>query len=341
MKNLLILSTFFFASKSFANNPNVDSSQHYFAKGIEEKNAKRYLVASKMFDKAIGFNKSYTEAYIENAYVNIEMRKTDQAKANFVKAYELQPGNMIVIKELTTMYYDYRQWDKAIEFAKKCTDCDNADRIIGMSLYKKEDYPQAEKYLLKAIAKNAADAEANYTIARNYMDAELNRKALPYFEKAVTLQPEKNVWAYELGLVYFDLNNYKGAVVAFDNAIKNGYAANNDFNENYGYALLYSGQFDKGEEKILDLYKRKGNKEILRELAQILYDQKQYNRSLDYCQKLIEADPKDGKALYQAGLTFMKLGKKDKGQAMCDKAIEIDPTLASKRTTTGDMSGAL
>ncbi len=341
MKYLIPLIAISIATKSFAKAPTADSSQYYFSKGMEEKNAKRYLVASNMFDKAISFNKSYTEAYIENAYVNVEMRKTDQAKANFVKAYELQPSNMIVIKELTNIYYNYRQWDKAIEFASKCTDCDNADRIIGMAMYKKEDYAQAEKYLLKAIAKNSADAEANYTIARNYMDADLNRKAIPYFEKAVTLSPDKAIWAYELGLVYFDQNNYKAAVVAFDNAIKSGYTVNNDFNENYGYALLYSGQFEKGEAKILELYKRKGNKEILRELAQILYDQKQYERSLDYCQKLIETDPKDGKALYQAGLSFIKLGKKDKGQAMCDKAIELDPTLASKKSAIGDMSGAL
>jgi tetratricopeptide (TPR) repeat protein len=73
----------------------------------------------------------------------------------------------------------------------------------------------------------------------------------------------------------------------------------------------------------------------LRELAQILYDQKQYDRSLDYSQKLLEADPKDGKALYQAGLTFIKLGKKDRGQNMCDKAIELDPSLAGKKTTIG------
>jgi tetratricopeptide (TPR) repeat protein len=341
MKNILTLIAVGFTATAFANNPLTDSAQYFFNKGMEEKAGKRYFVASTMFDKAIGFNKTYTEAYIENAQVNNEMHKTDIAKANYTKAHELQPSNMIVIKELTNLYYNYRQWDKAIEFANKCTDCDNADRIVGMSHYKKEDYALAEKFLLKAIAKSPNDAEANYTLARNYMDADLNRKAISYFEKAVSLNPEKPTWAYELGLVYFDLSNFKAAVIAFDNALKNGFTANNDFNENYGYALLYSGNVAKGEEKILEIYKKKGNKEILRELATILYNQKQYDRSLDYCSKLLESDPKDGKALYQAGLAFIKLGKKDKGQSMCDKAIELDPSLASKKSTMGDMSGGL
>jgi tetratricopeptide (TPR) repeat protein len=56
-----------------------------------------------------------------------------------------------------------------------------------------------------------------------------------------------------------------------------------------------------------------------------------YDKSLEFCQKLIEFDAKDAKALYQAGLCFQKKGQKDKGQGMCDKAIEMDPSLASMR----------
>jgi tetratricopeptide (TPR) repeat protein len=334
MKNLLTIVGLVACTSSFANTT-ADSSQYYFSKGMEEKVAKRYQVASSYFDKAISFNKSYTEAYIENAKVNIDMRRVDQAKQNFAKAYELQPSNMEVIKELTTLYYDFRQWDKAIEFANKCATCENTERIIGMSHFKKENYAEAEKFLLKAIAKNPNDAQANYSIAKNYIEMEAERRAAPFLEKAVSLNPEKSMWAYELGLLYFNNNNFKGAVVAYENAAKNGYVVNNDFNENYGYALIYSGDFAKGEEKIIDIYKKKGNKELLRELAQILYNQKQYDRSLDYSQKLLEADPKDGKALYQAGLTFIKLGKKDRGQNMCDKAIELDPSLAGKKSTIG------
>jgi tetratricopeptide (TPR) repeat protein len=56
-----------------------------------------------------------------------------------------------------------------------------------------------------------------------------------------------------------------------------------------------------------------------------------YDKSLDFCQKLLEMDKNDGKALYQAGLCFQKKGQTDRGQQMCDKAIELDPSLASLR----------
>ncbi len=341
MKNLLTILAVTGAFQSFANTTVIDSAQFYFTKGIEEKTAKRYLTASQCFEKATVFNNSYTEAYIENGYVNLEMHKTDQAKASFTKAYELQPTNPVSIKELANLYFDYRQWDKAIEFASKCTDCANSDRIIGMSQYEKEDYAQAEKYLLRYISKSPNDAQATYTLARTYLDAEMYAKAVPYFEKAVKMNPEKNTWAYELGLLYYNNNNFKSASLAFENAAAHGYPESNDFNENYGYALLYSGNFEKGEERMMAVYKKKPNKEIYRDVASALYDLKQYDRALDYCQKLLEMDANDGKALYQAGLTFQKMGQKEKGQAMCDQAIKIDPSLESLRTKKMDLSGGL
>ncbi len=338
--SLILLSTSSVFSHSLKTN--IDSAKFYFNKGVEEKVAKRFLVASKNFDKAIGFDKNYVEAYIENGNVNLEMRRLDPAKLYFTKAYELQPNNNNVIKELTQLYYNSRQWDKAIEFANKCNSCENAERMLGMCNFEKEEYVQAETHLLKAIAKNTNDAEATYTLARNYLDMEAYKKAVPYYDKAVKMQPEKNAWAYELALLYYNNNDYRNAVLAFENAANHGYTINNDYNENYGYALLYSGQFAKGEEKLMAVYQKKtSNKDIIRDLAQILYSQKQYNRSLDYCQRLLEMDATDAKALYQAGLSFQKLGQITKGQNMCDKAIQMDPSLASKRVAKADESGGL
>ena len=328
-------------SQSYANDIGKDSSQFYYEKAMAEKLANRSMVAAKLFEKALDFNQDNAIIYSEAAQNLMDMHVPDKAKAYYIKSHELDPKNQVVTKSLTNLYYDFRQWDKAIEFASKCNTCDNSDRIIGMSYYKKEDYVSAEKYLLKALSKTPNDAQANYTLAKNYIDAEQDRRALPYFEKATSLSPEKPNWTLELAMLYSNLGNYRAAVPKYEAAQKLGVTQNNDFNENYGYALIYSAEFVKGEEKILEIYKKKGNKEILRELATTLYKLKQYDRCLDFCSKLLEVDPKDGKALYQAGLSFIKLGKKDKGQGMCDKAIELDPSLASKKSAVGDMSGGL
>jgi tetratricopeptide (TPR) repeat protein len=332
MKNLIAALASLFCVCTNMSAQNSDSSRYYFNKGIEENQSKRYLVASKFFDRAIGFDPTNAEAYIQNGYTNLAMKKTDAAKNHFTKAHELQPKNVAVIKELTELYYSYRQFDKAIQFAQKCESCESNSRILGMSYYQQEDYMNAEKHLKAALVKNPGDADAMYTMGRNYLDMEEYRKAVPFYAKAVEMNDAKNNWMYELGLLYYNLNDYKNALASFTKAVDNGYAQTNDVRENMGYASLYTGQFDKGEELLMEIYKRKpGNKDILRDIAEILYQQKQYDRSLGYCQKLMEIDMKDGKALYQAGLCFQKKGEKDRGQQMCDKAIELDPSLDNLR----------
>jgi tetratricopeptide (TPR) repeat protein len=330
MKNLLLAVAVLASSHTQALNP--DSSSFYFNKGLQEKNNKRLLVASQAFDKAILFNPQFKEAYLENAQVLMEMRQVHRAKENFTKLYELDPANKVAIKELTELYYNYNEFDKAIEFAKKCTECENASRIVGMSLYKQEDYAAAEKALLAALARNPLDAEATYTLARNYLDMEAYKKAVPWYEKAVNMTGSKSSWMYELGLLYYNNNDYKNSVIAFEKAAANGYEQKNDFNENLGFASLYAGDFLKGEKLLLGILQRKpNNSTLMRDMAEIFYGKQQYDKSLEYCQKLMELDAKDGKALYQAGLCFQKKGQKDRGQQMCDKAIEMDPSLANLR----------
>ena len=299
---------------------------------MEEKAARRYLVAAKNFDNAIKLNPNYTAAYIESGLVNKEMRRTDAAKQNFTKAFELDNNNEVAIKELMELYFSYRQFQNAIDFAQKCKTCDNKDRVIGMSYFQMEDYGKAEKILLNLIAKNPQDAEATYTLARTYLEMGLEGKAIPYYVKAIQLDGTKSKWHFELGLLYYNNDNYKNAVASFTKAADNGFIRSNDFNENLGFSYIYSGEFDKGENLIAEIIARKpGDKEILRDVAQAFYDRKMYDRCLNYCQKLMEMDMKDGKALYQAGLCFQKKGETSKGQQMCDKAIELDPSLASLR----------
>lgn len=330
MKNLLFLIAIIMCLSVRAQQ--YDSAQFYYQTGLVEKAAKRQLVAYNQFSKAVSFNPKFVDAYIECGIAALEMRKTDLAIANFSRASELQPENMVAIHELSNLYFSYHQYAKAIEFAQKCKDCENSQKIIGISYYQQENYPEAVRFLIAAIKKNSEDAEANYILARAYLDMEQYKLAVPYYEKAVKMDATKNTWMYELGLLYYNNNDYKNAVASFTNAARNGYVESNDFNENLGYASLYNDDYEKGESLLMKVWERKpGNKDILRDMAEIFYLKKQYDKSLQYCQKLMEIDTKDGKALYQAGLNFIKKGQKDRGQQMCDKAIQLDPSLDALR----------
>jgi len=331
-KGLTFLITIAITATGFAAQ-NTDSSLFYFQKGLEEKKAKRYLVASDNFTKAIELNAVYVDAYIEKGYANNEMRRTDAAKADFTKALELDPQNETAIRELTNIYFNYRQYQNALDMVQKCKTCTNKDRITALCYYNMEDYGKAEKLLIALVNKNPKDAELTYTLASNYLAMGLEPKAITWYENAVLLDDKKSKWFFELGLLYSNTNNYKKAVIAYNKAADLGFIKGNDFNENLGFAYVYSGDFDNGEKLLSDLVRRRpGDKELIRDVATAFYDSKNYDKALDFCQMLLEMDMKDGKALYQAGLCFQKKGMVERGMQMCDKAIELDPSLASLKS---------
>ncbi len=331
MKNLIstaslcLLVNFLFAQ-------NTDSSQYYFQKGMTEIEARHFAVAAKCFDKTIQLKPDFTEAYIANGKANIEMSRVYEANQNFVKAYELQPSNTEVIKELANLYFNNRQYQKAIDLAQKCAGCDNADRILGMSYSGTEDYGKAVDFLQKAIKKNGQDAEAIYQLGRTYLELENEKNAIPQYQKAVSLQPARNQWSYELALIFYNQNDYKNALKYFDIAGANGFNKNNDYYENYGFAQLYTGDVENGMKTLTTILERKpNNKDLLNNIANAMYETKRYEAALDYFKKLLDINPKDANSLFMAGMTFQKMGEKEKGQKICDNAIAMDPSLARNR----------
>lgn len=318
-----------------------DSAQYYYKKGMDENTARLYSLGSKDLDKAIQFNPQFTDAYLANGRANLEMRRIAQASQNFTKAYELAPDNVEVIKELSSLYFNNRQFQKAIELAKKCSSCDNADRILGMSYYNQEDYGNAEKYLKQALSKNDQDAEAAYTLGRTYLELENEKNAIPLYEKAIALQSSRSVWMYELGLIFYNQNDYKNSLKYIEMAADSGYTKSNDYYENYGFAQLYAGDTENGLKTLnIVLEHKPNNKELLNNIANAMYETKKYNEALDYFQKLLNINPKDAASLYMAGMALQKMGQKEKGQKICDNAITMDPSLTMYRQRK-EMSGGL
>lgn len=318
------------SSTTFAQN--ADSALFYYNKGVQENSSRLYAMAAKDFDKAISFNPNYAEAYLANGSANLSMRRISNAQENFNKAYQIDPKNIDVIIGLMKLSFDNHQFQKAIDFAQKCNNCDDASRVLGMSYYNLEDYGKAEKYLKEALSKNDKDAEVSYTLGRTYLELEQEKNAIPQFEKAVALEPTRSQWQYELGSIYYNQNDFKNSLQYFDRAAANGYYKSNDFYENYGFAQIYTGDSENGIKTLAVVMERKpNNKELLNNIAHAFYETKKYNEALDYFTKILNLNPNDATTLYMAGLTFQKLGQLEKGKKICDHAIAMDPSLSKYR----------
>ena len=204
MKNLFtsLLGIFLFNSIALCN----DSAVFYFNKGVEEKTSKRFLHASKNFETAIKFDSNYLQAYLENGYSNLEMRKLRLALNDFTKVFELDNTNQAAIKELASLYFGFKQYQKAVEFTNKCTSCNDKEKIIGISYYQDENFGLAEKVLATYVQKNPTDAEASFALARTYLELENEKKAIYFYELALKERNTNASWYSELGLIYYNNN---------------------------------------------------------------------------------------------------------------------------------------
>lgn len=313
-------------------NAQTDSADYFYQSGNQKVSARLYNAASKDFDKAIQLNPSFTQAYIANGKVNIEMSRMYEAGKYFNKAYELDPSNKEVISQLLTMSFNSRQHAKTIEMAQKCSDCEGTDRILGMTYYRMENYGKAVDYLKKALAKNEKDGEAAYTLGRTFLELEKDKEAIVYYEKAIEAQPSKYGWIYELGLMYYNQNNWKSALNTFIAAADAGYTKNNDYLENLGFCYLYTGDVENAMKSLDVVMERKpNNTTLLNDIAYAMYSTKRYEGAISFYEKLLTINPNDASSLFMAGMTFQKMGQKEKGQAICDKAIQMDPSLAKNR----------
>src|SRR5690606_1253362 len=124
MKNLPILAMLCLALTTRAQGS--DSATHYFKLGVAEMEAKRYLVASRNFEKALKFDPDNINTLLQSSYTFLEMRKLHFALQGFEKVHQLQPANKEAIEQLTQLYFNFRQYPKAIEMAKKCKSCSDA-----------------------------------------------------------------------------------------------------------------------------------------------------------------------------------------------------------------------
>ena len=310
-----------------------DSSRFYFEKGIDAQKKNNLPLASQHFQKSLSFNSENKSVLLAQSFLAKEMHKLSLSQQFFEKSNQLDPNNPIILEELANIYFNNHQLNKAKEFAESCPNCKSHNRILGMCYYESEDYVKAEKYLNLALRENPSDINISYTLARTYVNMEQYNKAMTYYDAVVKMPEVRPMWIYEQGIMYYENSDYKNALIAFNKAVEHGYTPGNDYNENYAFASIYCGDYTKGENLIMELWQKNPvKKDIVRSLITTLYEKKQYDRAIFYCEKLMQLDEKDSKTLYQAGLCFQKKGMKEKGDNLCDKAIELDPSLESLRT---------
>ena len=316
--------------------PNNDSAAHYLKLAQIDKQNGRRLDLLKKLDKAISFQSQDAAVLRDLGALLADQRKYGPALEHFKKAIQLNGSDTALLRQSLQLAYQLRQYEDVILFAERLKKADPKQSVaiyLGKVYYETADYGKAIQYLTQAAKENPTLADAPYLLAKSYADMMNFKGAIPFFLKALELDPKQPNWTYELGLSYYAIHDDVNSLKYIQLAAELGYKKDNDYLENLAIAYLNVGQFDQGVGLLKEaLGRRPSDFNLLNMLAEAHYGKAKFTEAIEYWDRVLEYDKGNASALYMIGMSYQKMGGKqnaDRGVALCDKAIEMDPTLAS------------
>jgi len=316
-------------------NTSLDSATFYFGKAKELTLAKKVWEADKSFQKAIQFNPSDDAVRLSYVDYLVDNRKYFPAVEQLGKVLEKNLNNPVALQKMTNLSFQLRRWNDVMLYGNKLLSLGGGEKLkfmLGKAFYEQENYGQAQKYLSDAFTENPKHTEAVSLLGKVYIEMSNYKQAIAVYNKTLELDPNNNQMVYELGLLYYAMNNEKEAVKYFEQAAEKGYKTDLDYFENLGLAQL-SFDLKKGVETLDKVLAMKpGNADILFQVAQAYYKAEKFQDAANTYQKVYDNDPSNSRALYMTGVAYQKKGDKNKGVALCEQAIRMDPTLAQLKS---------
>jgi tetratricopeptide (TPR) repeat protein len=321
---LLIISSSLFAQ--------TDSTQYFLQRGLEEKQKGRRLESLKNFERAAKYDANNKAVLTELASAYLDLRKYPDAKNTYKKLIEKGDATAANYKQLMILSFNMRQFDDVIVYAnnlKKIDPSEKTNYYIGKVYYFQDNYGEAIQYLNVAAKEEPENAEIPYMIGHGYSDMMNYKLAVTYYQKAIALDSSKNNWIFELGLICYAIHDDKNALKYILLAGEKGYQKDNDYLENLGIAYLNVGDLDHGASILNDLLKKRPSDfNLLNMVAEAYYYKGKYDLAINYWDTILGYDKTSASSLYMIGMCYQKKGDKSKGEQLCDKAIEMDPSLA-------------
>ena len=182
----------------------------------------------------------------------------------------------------------------------------------------------AINYVNKALSVNPSDPVSHYILGMNYIDSGDWQKAAKELEEAAKNDPNNYMYYYQLGRAQFRLKNFSAARSAFEMAIK----YKKDFDPAY-YNLGMTLKRLKLNKDALSAFRSahtvnaQHSKAWLEE-ARLLNDVYKDKAGAVSCyQKVIELDPVNVSALNECGVVYSVMGQYDKAETCHRKAVSL------------------
>ena len=177
-------------------------------------------------------------------------------------------------------------------------------KIFGSACFKIGKIDDAINYYLKSLTVDKTDYETFTNLGLCFFEKEEYSNAIENLQIAIKIKPENKLAYNILGIIYNKHHDIKKSIISFENALS---LDNNYLDANYNLGLVY---FDQGfyhdcENFFLKVFQINSEyKEIKIYLGVALRNIKKYDLALDLFNKILFKDPKNAICHYQIGKIY-------------------------------------
>lgn len=169
---------------------------------------------------------------------------------------------------------------------------EQASQFQGLKFFQQGQYQKAQNEFNRILETDPSNATAHYYLGLTLGKQNQHKESIPSFKKALELDPSLTDAYLSLGISYFKIKSYDLALKELQNALR---ADPNNTSANFFAGLIYQ---EKGK----------------------------HSKAIPYFEKSMSGDKDFNQmALYNLGVSYDKMGDKEKARSSFNKAIELDP----------------
>jgi tetratricopeptide (TPR) repeat protein len=254
--------------------------------------------AEEWLAKAIVLEPNYQEAWKELAWVQFEAKKYAVALSSFEQVLRTDKQDFEAIAALGKIYFELANFEKALTYFEQYMVHKEADFVgwhwLGKVHERLQNYDKALAYAQKAVALESK-IEAIWTNLGNiYQALENYPYALDAYQQATRLNPEATQAWELLGDLQASLGKIEEAVASYQQAGK--------------------------ESKLLTIYEKQ---EHIVGLADLHFNQRNYQEALPYLQKITQENPENALYWGRLGACYIQQGQHFVGIKALREALRI------------------
>lgn len=266
-----------------------ESALRYYRDGGSLSYERKYIEASKAYDKATEIYPGFSKAWLSKASDYEDLGKYDEVAKAYGRAAIISPEDDYIWSRTGMAWEKAKQYDKALEVYKKAIEVRADDNVAWIGL--------------GGILCNMGRVD----------------EAIKALDKAIELNPDyPNAW-YNRACAYAKRGDKKNALSDLSKSIT--------INSNYGYLFIEKAKKDESFQLLWD--DEDFNKVIRREpriywrdKGVTLRDSGKYEEALKAFDKLSELAPDDDLGWREKAITLHKMGRYTEALNMYDKILE-------------------